>query len=230
MKAMILAAGRGNRLRPLTDHIPKALATVGHRTLIERRIECLRKGGINDIVINLGWLGPQIQSFLKGGESLGVTVRYSDEGDCPRETGGGILKALPILGKEPFWVSNADVICDFPFMHARLKEPYLGHLILVDTPAYRVTGDFALEGEKILGCSSGPLTYSGIGIFRPELFLGIESEIFSYIPLVRKAAAAGLISGEHYVGQWTDVGTRDRLMSASFDDMWERWTTPCVAT
>lgn len=226
MKAMILAAGRGDRLRPLTDHLPKALVRVGCYTLIERRIECLRNAGIKEIVINLGWMGSRIRSFLGGGESLGVTISYSDEGESPRETGGGILQALPILGQRPFWVCNADIICEFPFSTRPLQEPYLAHLVLVDTPAYRSSGDFSLRGSKIDACPSGPLTYSGIGIFSPKLFSGLSNDVFSYIPVVRKAASKGLVSGEHYVGHWTDVGTPERLISASMDDMWQKWTSP----
>ncbi len=210
MKAMILAAGRGERMRPLTDRLPKPLLPVGGRPLIEYHLSALAGAGIREIVINHAWLGECIEQVLGDGSRWGVRLHYSPEKEG-LETGGGIFNALPLLGGEPFVVVNGDVWCNYPF--ARLPEQPAGiaHLVLVDNPTHHPKGDFSLREGRVRADGKLRLTYSGIAVLRPELFAGCSPGRFPLAPLLRRAMAAGEVSGEHYRGRWIDVGTPDRL-------------------
>ena len=211
MKALILAAGRGERLRPFTDTVPKPLLTVGGCPLIEHIIAGLVRAGFRDVVINLAHLGEQIQSALGDGARFGIRIAYSQEGDAALETGGGIHRALPLLGSEPFLVVNGDVATDFPFASLQHRPEGLAHLVLVDNPLHHPQGDFALLGDKVLAEGDPKFTFSGIGVYRPELFAGRLPGKFPLAPLLREAMAGGLVSGQIHSGFWMDVGTVERL-------------------
>lgn len=212
MKAMILAAGKGERLRPLTLHTPKPLVQAGGTPLIEYHIRALAKAGFTELVINHAWLGEQIEAYLGAGDQFGVSIRYSAEGE-PLETGGGIHRALPLLGDQPFAVVNGDIWTDYDFAALRLPPERLAHLVLVDNPAHHPAGDFALaEGNIVEGeASSAKLTYSGIAVLHPRLFADCTAGAFKLAPLLRRAIAAGQVSGERHTGRWVDVGTHERL-------------------
>lgn len=211
MNAMILAAGRGERLRPLTDDIPKALVEIRGRSLLERHLASIRNAGVETVVINLGWLGAEIVSRVGSGARYGLQVIYSQEGDNILETGGGIHKALPLLGSKPFLVVNADVYTDMPVPRIELADEVLAHLVMVPTPDYRAHGDFDLREGLIRNSDAAKLTFSGIAIYRPEFFNGCEAGRFPLAPMLREAADAGQVSGELYEGLWADVGTQARL-------------------
>jgi MurNAc alpha-1-phosphate uridylyltransferase len=212
MKAMILAAGKGERMRPLTLHTPKPLVRAGGVPLIEYHITALAKAGFEQIVINHAWLGQQIEDHLGDGQRFGVQLSYSPEGE-PLETGGGILRALPLLGDEPFVIVNGDVWTDYDF--ARLRRPIegLAHLVLVNNPVQHPLGDFVLNGGKVRDGRPGEaqLTYSGICILHPGLFANCQPGAFKLAPLFRQAMGHAQVSGEHFTGQWIDVGTHERL-------------------
>jgi MurNAc alpha-1-phosphate uridylyltransferase len=213
---MILAAGRGERMRPLTDHMPKPLLPVAGTPLIEHAIAQLLRAGIREIVINLGYRGAQIREHLGDGAALGVSIQWSDEGDPPLETGGGVFRALGQLGDAPFVLANADVYSDFDFapLAARARgfgSHDLAHLVLVPNPEHRRDGDFGLDGTRARNDGSPRLTYSGIAILRPELFLNCEDGRFPLAPLLRQAAACDELSAERFDGLWSDVGTPERL-------------------
>jgi len=211
MKAMILAAGRGERMRPLTDAIPKPLLRVGGQCLIEYHLMALQRAGIREAVINLGHLGEQIQTLLGDGQRYGLSIRYSHEGDHILDTGGGIHHALPMMGEEPFLVINGDIFTDFPFESLRGREVALAHVVLVANPVHHPQGDFSLMGEMVHAEGEPRFTFSGIGVYRPELFAGCSAGVFPLAPLLRHAMAAGQVSGEFYAGMWCDVGTPARL-------------------
>ena len=211
MNAMILAAGRGERLRPLTDRLPKALVEIHGKSLLERHLENIRDAGIRTVVINLGWLGEQIVARAGSGARYGLDIIYSQEGEQVLETGGGIHKALPFLGEHPFLVANADVYTDMPVPDVELGDDHLGHLVMVPTPDYREYGDFNLDNGLIRNGSAARLTFSGLAIYRPEFFSGCEAGRFPLAPLLREAADAGRLTGEVYEGLWADVGTPERL-------------------
>jgi N-acetyl-alpha-D-muramate 1-phosphate uridylyltransferase len=215
MKAMLLAAGRGERMRPLTDHIPKPLLRVAGHTLIERHIEALARAGIRDLVINHAHLGEQLLAALGDGSVYGVHIDYSAEPPGALETGGGIFTALPLLGEAPFLVVNADIWTDFDFNALPRRPESLAHLVLVDNPAYHPQGDFALENGCVLDDGPVRLTFSGIGVYRPSLFAGSPVGPFPLAPLLRRAMAAGQVSGERYVGDWFDIGTPERLAAVN---------------
>jgi len=222
MRAMILAAGRGERLRPLTDSLPKALVEVGGKPLIVHAIERLRAAGIRELVVNLAWLGGLIRERLGDGGAYDVAITYSDEGDTALETAGGIVKALPLLGEDPFWVVNADVLCDYPFPAVTLPGDDLAHLVLVDNPDHKDTGDFVLEGNRVREDGETSLTYAGIGLYHPGFFAGEAAERKPLLPLLQKWIAADRLSGEHYKGEWHDIGTPERLKE--WDAAWRsRW-------
>lgn len=211
MRAMILAAGRGERLRPLTDSVPKSLVQVRGESLLERHLNNVRAAGITEVVINLGWLGDRIVERIERGERYGLDVTYSDERGDVLETGGGIHKALPKLGSEPFLVVNADVYTDMPVPDVSLADEHHGHLVMVPKPDYRPRGDFNIEHGLIRNADAPTYTFSGIAIYRPELFAGCEAGRFPLAPLLREAADAGRLSGSVYEGLWADVGTPERL-------------------
>ena len=211
MKAMILAAGRGERMRPFTDLTPKPLLSVGGRRLIEYHLLALARIGVSDIIINHAHLGQQIETTLGDGRRYGVNIQYSPEGEQGLETGGGIYKALPLLGPEPFIVVNGDIWTDYPFAALPAEPDGLAHLVLVDTPDFKDEGDFALAGKRVVNDGGTALTFSGIAVYRPALFDDCASGRFPLAPLLRRQVDAGRISGEHYRGRWVDVGTPDRL-------------------
>ncbi|TBU76803.1 mannose-1-phosphate guanylyltransferase [Pseudomonas daroniae] len=212
MKAMILAAGKGERLRPLTLHTPKPLVHAAGVPLIEYHVRALARAGFTELVVNHAWLGQQIEDYLGDGERYGVSIRYSPEGE-PLETGGGIFKALPLLGGEPFVVVNGDIFTDYDF--ANLRRPLTGqaHLVLVDNPPHHPKGDFLLHGGQVEDAVAehDSLTYSGIAVLGASLFADCQPGAFKLAPLLRNAMAGGNVSGERYSGRWVDVGTHERL-------------------
>jgi MurNAc alpha-1-phosphate uridylyltransferase len=208
---MILAAGRGERLRPLTDTVPKSLVEVQGKSLLERHLENVRRSGIEDVVINLGWFGEQIVDRVGAGSRYGLNVSYSNEHDDILETGGGIYKALPLLGDKPFVVVNADVYTDMPIPDVSLSRRDMGHLVMVPSPPYRDGGDFDVENGRIRNGESQQLTFSGVAVYRPEFFAGCEAGRFSIVPMLREAADDDLLQGSIYAGLWADVGTPERL-------------------
>lgn len=210
MKVMILAAGRGERMRPLTDHTPKPLLEVAGRPLIEHTINALRQSGFGEIIINTAWLGAQIEARLGEGQALGVRLSYSRE-QSALETGGGIYQALPLLGDEPFLVINGDIASDYPFHRLPASPEGWAHLVLVDNPSHHPDGDFGLDAGQVTVEGKPRLTFSGIGVYRPELFAGCQPGRFPLAPLLRQAMAEGKVTGEHYPGFWLDVGTTERL-------------------
>lgn len=211
MKAMILAAGRGERMRPLTDRTPKSLLRIGGQTLIERHIHALAQAGIRELVINHAHLGDQLVGALGNGRAYGVEITYSAEPEGALETGGGIHNALPLLGDAPFLVVNADIWTDFPFATLSASPAGLAHLVLVDNPEHHATGDFALTNGQVTREGPWKLTFSGIGVYRQALFADCVPGAFPLAPLLRKAMDAGQVSGEHYTGAWFDIGTPQRL-------------------
>lgn len=228
MKALIFAAGLGERMRPLTLHTPKPLLSVGGKRLIELHLEKFAALGIDEVVVNTSWLAPQFPETLGDGARWGLRLRYSYEGPTPLETGGGMLHALRLLQENadpqaPFLVANGDIWTDYDF--AALPREFDGdaHLLLVDNPPQHPHGDFRLDGERLHNQGEPRLTYSGIGLYRASLFdawrarLGdaagaqLQPPRFSTVPLLRAAADAGRLSGSHHGGRWTDVGTPERL-------------------
>jgi len=210
MRAMILAAGRGERMRPLTDTTPKPLLKVGRKSLIEYHIEHLVAAGFTDIVINHAHLGEQIERTLGDGQRYGAQLYYSPEGSA-LETGGGIFNALPLLGNDPFLVINGDIWCNYPFAQLRRRLTGLAHLVLVNNPEHNPEGDFCLIQQRVYQNGSPRLTFSGIGVYHPELFKECTPGRFSLVPLLTQAMRIGKVSGEHYQGQWIDIGTPERL-------------------
>ena len=211
MKAMLLAAGRGERMRPLTDTTPKPLLRIGGQTMIERHIQALARAGITELVINHAHLGDQLVAALGDGAAYGVTIRWSPEPDGALETGGGIFRALSLLGDDPFVVVNADIWTDFDFAVLPTEPVGLAHLVLVDNPEQHPGGDFALEGSQVFRNGPVRLTFSGIGVYRRELFTDCSPGAFPLAPLLRRAMADGQVTGEHFTGAWYDIGTPERL-------------------
>jgi MurNAc alpha-1-phosphate uridylyltransferase len=214
MKAMILAAGRGERLRPHTDHTPKPLLPVAGKPLIEHHIEALVAAGITELVINHAWLGDKIEAALGDGARLGACICYSVEGESALETGGGIFRALPLLDDEPFLVVNGDVVTDFDFRRLPERLNGLAHLVLVPNPPHHPVGDFALHAGQVASSGEPLWTFSGIGVYHPRLFAGCREGAFPLAPLLRQAMAKGQVTGELYRGLWIDVGTEQRLAEA----------------
>jgi MurNAc alpha-1-phosphate uridylyltransferase len=217
---LILAAGRGERLRPLTDHTPKPLLEAGGRPLIEHIVAALAQAGYAELVVNLAHLGGQIQARLGDGGRFGVHIAYSQEGEEALETGGGIHRALPLLGEAPFLVVNGDLATDYPFERLRNRPEGLAHLVLVENPAHHPRGDFAVAGGQVLAQGEPRHTFSGIGVYRPELFAACEPGKFPLAPLLRSAMALGKVGGEVYPGFWMDIGTLERLQE--FDERLRR--------
>ncbi len=211
MKVMLLAAGRGERMRPLTDEVPKPLLNVGGKPLIVHLIEALVAEGFHELVINHAWHGAMIEKRLGDGRDFGASIAYSAEGDRALETGGGIRLALPLLGNDPFIAVNADIWTDFPFSSLPGALQTLGHLVLVDNPAHHPDGDFTLDGSRVGDAEGQRLTFSGIGVYRPELFAKLSEGRFALAPVLFDACGEGRLSGVHYTGEWSDVGTVERL-------------------
>ena len=212
MKAMILAAGRGERMRPLTDGTPKPLLQAGKYKLIEYHLNNLAAAGFKDIVINIAWLGQQIMNTLGDGRSYGLNIEYSDEGSQALETGGGIFNALHLLGDDPFLVINGDIHTDFPLKKLNGFTPEgLAHLVLISNPPHNPEGDFYITNNKLATEGDQKFTFSGIGIYTKSFFQGQENGAFPLAPLFKKYANQHLISAEFYAGQWEDIGTTERL-------------------
>ena len=215
MNVMILAAGRGERMRPLTDTVPKPLLRAGGKPLIVWHLERLSACGFRNIVINHAHLGPLIESALGDGASFGVNIRYSPEPPGALETAGGIANALPLLGPDPFLVVNGDVWCDWDFRKAFARKDRTAHLVFVDNPPQHPDGDFCLDGERVRTAAEGPgprYTYAGTGIFSPGFFAALPAGcIMKLRPLLDAAIARGIVTGEHHSGRWVDVGTPERL-------------------
>ncbi|MCK9488348.1 MAG: nucleotidyltransferase family protein [Xanthomonadales bacterium] len=224
MKALVFAAGRGERMRPLTDTTPKPLLPVAGKRLIEWQLERLSAAGIQDVVINIAHLAGQFARILGDGSRWELSIHWCHEGTLPLETGGGMLNALPLLGPEPFIVVNADVWSDYDLRRLPSSPATLAHLVMVDPPGHAQAGDFHLGADGLLDDHSTPrLTYAGIGVYRPEILQGWRGIIghapgacerpprFALTPLLRAAMRDGKVSGEHYQGRWTDVGTPQRL-------------------
>ena len=208
---MILAAGRGERLRPLTDHTPKPLLPIAGMPLIVHQVRWLVRGGIRDIVVNLHHLGEAIAATLGDGNALGARILYSRE-ETLLETGGGIVRALPLLGTDPFVILNGDVWTDYPF--AQLQRPpgdHLAHVVLTATPAHRSEGDFGLDGDRVTRGTERPYTYCGIALLSPTLFDDAPTGPFSLRRLLFAAIEAGRLRGELWTGRWIDIGTPDQL-------------------
>lgn len=213
-RAMILAAGRGERMRPLTDDRPKPLLQVGGKSLVEYHLDALQRAGIRDVVINTAWQGQKLRDALGTGERYGVAIRYSDEGASALETGGGIFKALPFLAPGPFLVVNGDIWTDWRLPGGfTLGAQDLAHLVLVPNPEHHPAGDFPLAEGRVTGGDGSRFTFSGIGIYREAFFAGCEPGAFPLLPLFRRAIAAGRVSGELHRGRWFDIGTPARLAS-----------------
>lgn len=213
MKAMILAAGRGERMRPLTDHTPKPLLPAGGKPLIVWHLERLAAAGFREIVINHAHLGQQIETTLGDGSQWGLTLTYSPEPPGALETAGGIAQALPLLGSAPFLVVNGDIFCDWDLRRAPALQDKLAHLVMVANPAHHAGGDFRLDHGKVtVGTGSDTLTYAGIAVFSPSFFKNVVvGQPLKLRPLLDAAIAAGTLSGEQHLGRWVDVGTPERL-------------------
>jgi N-acetyl-alpha-D-muramate 1-phosphate uridylyltransferase len=210
-RAIVLAAGRGERMRPLTDSCPKPLLAVRGKPLIVYHLEQLSRLGVQEVVINISWLGGAIRAALGEGARWNLHLRYSDEGDTALETGGGIFRALPWLGPAPFLVVNGDVHTDFDFGALALPPESLGQLVLVPNPAHHPQGDFALQAGSVLEQGAPRWTYAGIGLFHPGLFEGCTPGRFPLRPLLQRAIAAGRLHGQLHHGAWSDIGSAERL-------------------
>jgi MurNAc alpha-1-phosphate uridylyltransferase len=224
MKALIFAAGKGERMRPLTEHTPKPLLRVGGKPLIEWHLERLAACGVHEVVVNTSWLADAFGPALGDGRRWGLRLHFSHEGPEPLETGGGMLHALPWLGDEPFIAVNGDIWCDHDFSRLPRQPAGLAHLVLVDNPPHHPDGDFALDPQGRVHAAGEPrLTFSGIGVYRPALLAdwrgilgaapgaGLQPPRFKLAPLLRAAMQAGSVTGEHHLGAWADVGTPERL-------------------
>lgn len=219
MKAMILAAGFGTRMRPLTDNTPKPMLQVAGMPLIEYHVRNCVRAGITEIVINHAYLGEQIEKYLGDGKQFGCTINYSREGE-PLDTGGGIFRALPLLGEQPFIAMNADVWTDYPLKNllaiarenSREKNSVLAHLVMTDNPPQHPHGDFYLREGLIAETGDGDkLTWTGLRVINPALFNGCSDGTFSIVPLLKDAMKKSLVSGEYFGGRWFDIGTPERL-------------------
>lgn len=210
MKAMILAAGRGERMRPLTDAIPKPLIPVAGRPLIEHTIDAMVRAGFRDLVVNHSYCGAAIEQALGDGTRYGARIVYSPEPDGALETGGGIRQALAMLG-DVFLVVNGDIWTDYPFARLSAPPPGLAHLVLVANPPHHPRGDFALDGPAVRAGGDARLTFAGIGVYRAALFAECRPGRFPLAPLLTRAVAEGRVTGEHHRGRWFDIGTPERL-------------------
>jgi N-acetyl-alpha-D-muramate 1-phosphate uridylyltransferase len=209
--AMLLAAGRGERMRPLTDTLPKPLLTVRGKPLIVYHLEKLSRLGVKRVVINLAWLGERIRAALGDGARWQMQIHYSDEGGAALETGGGILQALPWLGPQPFLVVNADVFTDLDFGAIQIDPEALAQLVLVANPMHHPHGDFALVNGRVQEQGGARWTYAGVGLYRPQLFEGCSAGKFPLLPLLRRAIASHRLHGQVFEGAWSDVGSVERL-------------------
>ena len=214
MRAMILAAGRGERLRPLTDKIPKPLLDIDGRSLIERHLDRLAQAGFREVVINLAHLGDKIRNALGNGSTWGLKIHYSAEPPGALDTGGGIQQALPLLGKTAFAVINGDVFSDYPLARLRAIKCDHAHLVLVPNPAHNPAGDFALQGGRIIPDGPTKYTFGGISVYHPRFFESKTGGRYSVVPMLHTAMSLLQLTGEIHNGEWHDIGTLDRLESA----------------
>ncbi len=209
---MILAAGHGKRMRPLTNNLPKPLLEVAGKPLIVWHIENLIRAGIKDVTINMGWKGWKLPEILGDGSKWNINLHYSDEQETgPLETAGGIHHALPLLGKDPFIVVNGDIWCDFNYSNLNVQDNDLAHLVLIDNPDHNPDGDFRLHQNRIFDTGGPRFTFSGIGCYRPELFSSLTAGKAALAPLLRSAMQNSKVSGESFSGDWRDIGTPERL-------------------
>ncbi len=223
MKALVFAAGLGERMRPLTHHTPKPLLEAGGKPLIAWHLEKLAAIGVREVVVNISWLAECFPERLGDGSAWGLRLHYSHEGPAPLETGGGILHALPLLGEDPFLAVNGDIWTDYDFDRLPREPAGDAHLVLVDNPDHHPQGDFVLDDEgRVHNDGGARLTFSGIGVYRPSLLLGWRDTVdgdpgdpprFRLAPLLRAAMVRAAASGEHHRGRWTDVGTPERLQA-----------------
>ncbi|MEE4186199.1 MAG: nucleotidyltransferase family protein [Gammaproteobacteria bacterium] len=213
MKAIVLAAGRGERMRPLTDRLPKPLLRVGGSALLDYHLRALAAAGVTEVVINVAWQKHKLMQHAGTGAQFGLRIRYSDEGEVALETGGGIFRMLDWLGPERFWVINGDVYASAPLQAPEPDPEMLAHLWLVPNPDHNPQGDFALCNGRVANDGEPLLTYSGISVLHPKLFAGCRDGVFPLAPLLRRAAAAGQVSGATLPGEWCDVGTPARLQA-----------------
>ncbi len=214
MKAMILAAGRGERMRPLTDSCPKPLLKVGETSLIEHNIKSLQRSGIHEIVINTGWLGEQLPNYLGDGSQFGVSLNYSHEGYPALETAGGIINALPQLGSHDFIVVNGDIYTDYNFSQLKLKSGFDAHIVLIANPEHHPNGDFSLDGQHVIEAQyKCTYTFSGIAVYNSRFFSGFAPKPLALKTLLDRAIRLGGLSGEVFGGAWSDIGTVERLES-----------------
>jgi MurNAc alpha-1-phosphate uridylyltransferase len=211
---MILAAGLGERLRPITDKIPKPLIKIAGKPLIEYHLQNLKSAGFNEVIINLSHLGEMIEKHLGDGSRFGLNIEYSHEGEQPLETAGGIIHALPLLGEKPFLVINSDIWCNHSLSFANLPTDKLAHLILVKNPKHNPDGDFVYEFGKIYNTGKNYYTFSGMGIYDPKLFKNFAAEKLALAPILRSAIDQEMVSAEYFTGQWFDIGTQERLAEA----------------
>ena len=214
MKAMILAAGRGQRLMPYTQQTPKPLLMVRGVSLLERNVNALYASGVREIVINTSWLASQIEDFVTQLNLPDLRISSVYEGEIPLGTGGGVFNALKHLQDTPFWVVNADIITSYPFSPIVLADNTLAHLVLVVNPDHNQDGDFGLNGDQVLNKSRQMHTFSGISFLSPDIFQGVNQSTFSLAPLLRKFIGRGLVKGELFLGKWLDIGTTERLNKA----------------
>jgi len=221
-KVMILAAGRGERMRPLSDRIPKPLLPVAGKPLLVHLIESLARAGLRDLVVNYAHLGRQIADYLGDGGQWGVRIAYSPEPAGGLETGGGIYQALPLLDSDPFTVVNGDIWTDYPFTNLPKTLDGLAHLVLVDNPPHHPQGDFCLQDGRIGADGAPRQTFSGIGVYSRRLFEQCAPGRFPLAPVLRAAMERGQVSGEHYKGRWRDVGTPERLAALDRELMGSR--------
>ena len=218
---MILAAGRGKRLRPITDSIPKPLVELCGKPLIEYHIEKLAKAGVSEIIINHAWLGHKLEETLGDGSRWNIKIIYSAEPEGGLETAGGVINALPLLGENPFLLINGDVYCEMDFTGLVIKaqamqkipsNTLLGHLVVVPSPEHNTKGDFGLDAEKNL-LSQGEFTFAGLSVLHPQLFTGLEVDFIPLAPILRKAMQIQKISGQLETTLWSDIGTIERLQA-----------------
>jgi N-acetyl-alpha-D-muramate 1-phosphate uridylyltransferase len=223
MKALIFAAGLGERMRPLTNHTPKPLLVAGGKPLIVWHLEKLAALGVRDVVVNTSWLAEQFPAMLGDGAQWGLRLHYSYEGPTPLETGGGMWHALPLLGRDPFLLVNGDIWIDYDFARLPSEPTGLAHLVMVDRPSHATHGDFALDDDgRVRADGATRLTYAGLGVYRPQLLDGWQDITadadttgdkprFRLAPILKAYMPTGQITGEHHRGRWTDVGTPERL-------------------
>lgn len=211
MRAMVLAAGRGERMGALTQNRPKPLLKAGGKALIDYTLEALARSGIKNVVVNHAYLGEQIVQHVGDGARFGLSVVYSPEPEGALETGGGLMRALPLLGPAPFIAVNADVFCDFDFSCLPSEPDALAHLVLVPNPPHHLDGDFALDEGRVNEHGEPRHTFSGIGVYRPELWLKRSAGRFPLAPLLREAMSSRGVTGQLHGGVWNDIGTPSRL-------------------